>query len=103
MSLYEIPVTPSPQSFTVSLNGVTYQLDLVWNVFSQAWVLDILDVNGTPLVSSIPLIAGVDLLSPYPHLNFGGQLTVSTEGDSSAIPTFDNLGVSSFLLFTTTP
>lgn len=104
-TVYEIPVTPAGgnQSFTVDLNGTSYQLALTWrNARDAGWVLDIADADGVALVRGIPLVTGADLLAPYKHLSIGGggSLTATTDGDAEAVPTFANLGATSHLYWT---
>ena len=98
---YEIPLTPAAQSFSIQLGGQTYQIYMRWNKFSNIWVVDISNSLGNPLVQGIPLVTGANLLEPYPELKFGGALTVATDGDLTAVPTFQDLGISSHLIFTT--
>lgn len=102
MATYEIPLTPEAQLFQIKLAGVTYSLNLVWNNVANAWVLDIADENNIPILRGIPLVPGVDLLGPYPYLNFGGQLVAQTDNGVTIPPTYDNLGTTSHLLFVTT-
>ena len=103
MAVYEIPLTPNPQRFRISLGGVVYQMLLTYkNVVGGGWVIDIADSAGNPMVAGIPLVTGVDLLSPHRHLGFTGGLTVLPKADKLP-PTFENLGVETFLLWTTTP
>ncbi|WP_298032507.1 hypothetical protein [uncultured Desulfovibrio sp.] len=104
MALYEIPLTPEPQSFGIHLAGRELRLVLRWAESPTAavpggWLLDILDApdDTVPLVCGIPLVAGCDLLAPYSYLEFGGSLRVS--GDVP--PTLENLGETCLLLFET--
>lgn len=104
MALYEIPLTPEPQSFGISLAGRELHMAFRWaeTLCADApggWVLDICDAPDdlTPLVCGIPLVAGCDLLRPYAHLALGGSLVLS--GDMP--PTLDNLGRGVLLLFET--
>ena len=104
-TVYEIPVTPAGgnQTFSVELNSVTYRLALTWrNAKEAGWVLDISDASGNAIVNGIPLVTGADLLAPYKHLAIGGggSLTVITDGDAGAVPTFANLGLISRLYWT---
>lgn len=101
MAVYEIPLTPDPQTFSISLAGVTYNLTLQWNVLASAWILDIMSSANVPILMGIAVVANVDLLSPYPYLNFGGKLVAQTDNDPSLVPTFDNLGITSHLYFIT--
>lgn len=104
-TVYEIPVTPSGgnQTFSVELNGTSYQLALNWrNARDAGWTLDIADADGNALVNGIPFVTGADLLAPYRHLSIGGggSLSVITDGDPEAVPTFDNIAVTSHLYWT---
>jgi hypothetical protein len=101
---YEIPVTSGAnQEFDISLAGVTYHLVLVWNEASNCWTLTIQDSMQNNLVTSIPLVTGVDLLEQFGYLNFGGQLQVQSDHDPNLVPTFTSLGANGHLYFVTTP
>lgn len=102
-SFFTVPVTNVPQTFDISLAGVTYTITCKFNSADEGgWVLDIVDTtSGDPLVFNVPLITGANLLSGLDYLGIDGQLFVSTDGDTSAVPTFDNLGVESNLYFAT--
>jgi len=101
MTKYEIPLISDPQTFEITLAGTPYSLEVRWNKITTNWTLDISDVNGSTILTGIALTTGVDLLAQYAYLNFGGSLTVETDGDLTAIPTLDNLGIHSHLYFTT--
>lgn len=100
MKTYEVPLLAAQaQSFSVSLNQLDYNLRVLWNVAANCWVLDIANSDDTPLVSGIPLVTGVDLLSQYAYLGIGGSLFALTDVDTDAVPTYENLGQSSHLYF----
>lgn len=98
MANFEIPLTPNPQRFNITLSGVQYRLAVVWrNAEQGGWVLDIADVNGNPIIQGIPLVTGANLLGQYEYLGLGGVLWSQTTDNPDAVPTFDNLGVGSHL------
>ena len=99
MTAYEIPLSSTDQIFQIPLGGVTYTLTSKWCAPMLAWTLDIADANGVALVSGIPLVTGVDLLEQYQYLGIAGQLVAQTDGDTFAVPTQSNLGVSGRLYF----
>lgn len=102
MTVYQIPLAPQPRRMTITLAGTTYRMRFHYaNVDQGGWLLDIGDANGNPLVAGIPLVTGADLLAQYPDLGFGGRLFVLSDGDPGAVPTFADLGVTSFLYFET--
>ena len=102
MTQYQIPLTPTPQTFTVTLAGVEYQLTVRWNHADEAgWVLDIdLPDGAGRVVDGIPLVTGCDLLAPYAYLGIGGAL-VAWSDDSDLPPAEDNLGDGVDLVFIT--
>lgn len=101
-NFFEIPLSPQPQSFAISLNGVSYNLTLQYrNTTEGGWVLDIADATKKPIVQGIPLVTGVDLLAQYKNLNFGGRLWVQTGDNPDAVPTFLNLGTNAHLYWVT--
>ena len=102
MSVYEIPVTATPQTFLVTLTGTEYRLTLRYlDVDQGGWILNIADTEGTAILSGVPLVTGADLLAQYQHLGFGGSLIVLTAGDTDVVPTFAGLGSESRLYFVT--
>lgn len=96
---YEIPLSPEAQTFQIQLGGTNYFLNLYWNSPGACWGLDIADALGTPLVSGIAVITGVDLLAQYAYLGFPGQLIAQTDNNPDAVPTFNNLGNEGHIYF----
>lgn len=97
---YEIPLSSDPQSFSIQLEGITYNLTLTYRDADMGgWLLNIADVGGNALVNGIPLVTGRDLLEPYSYLGLGGALWASTDADPDAVPTYANLGTASHLYF----
>lgn len=92
VSVFEVPFKAQPQRFTITILGIEYNLTLTWNVPSQIWLLSIADSNSAELVSSIPLVAGADLLEQFAYLNFGGKLIAQTDHDINLPPSYTNLG-----------
>lgn len=98
MPVYEIPLSPTPQQFSIDLGGATYQLTVKYHdVEMGGWFVDIADSAGTPIVNGIPLVTGCDLLGQYAYLGFNGKLMVQTSNDPDAVPTWENLGSQSHL------
>jgi hypothetical protein len=85
------------QRFTVSWSGVQYVIDARYNVRMNdgvgGWTWDLTGPDGTRLLSGIPLVLGMDMLSPH-GLGIGGLLAVDTSGqDKEAGPDeADDLG-----------
>jgi len=102
MPRYKIPLTSDPQQFSITLGGIDYLVLLTYkNVNEGGWVIDISDKIGNVLVSGIPLVTGTDILSPHGHLGFKGGLSIETSDPSSPVPTFENLGIDTLLIWTT--
>lgn len=101
MTPYEIPLTSVAQRFQITLGGDLFTLVTSWSAPSGSWVLDIHDILDKPLLLSIPLVTGTDLLKQHKHLGFLGSLYVQSDGDLNRIPAFDELGKSGHLYFVT--
>ena len=104
MSVYIIPLQGLAETFEISLAGVLYKMAVKWNdsPVDGGWQLDI--ANGETdelIVGSIALVTGANLLENLDYLEFGGSLVVFTDGDKTAVPTFENLGTESNLYFVT--
>jgi len=100
MAFYEIPLSPTPQAFTIMLAGIEYRMRVVYaDAPEGGWLLDIDAQDGTQIISGVPLVTGTNLLDQYEYLRLGGGLWVATDGDPDAEPTFGNLGNASRLYF----
>jgi hypothetical protein len=100
---FEIPLIAAPQTLSITLSGIIYQLRVLWNVKAGLWMLDISDNNSDLIVGGIPLVTGADLLEQYAYLEFGGQLIVQTDNDPDLTPTFANLGQTAHLFWLPDP
>lgn len=99
-TVYEIPLSAQPQTFTIDLNSITYTLRLIYLAVDQGgWLLDISDADGNAIVCGIPLVTGADLLAQYEYLGIGGKLYCTTDGDPAATPTYANLDTTAHLYF----
>ncbi|HEO1805905.1 phage baseplate plug protein [Acinetobacter baumannii] len=87
MALYEIPLLDRNQKFFIKLNKVNYQLKLI---YLKRWYLDIYQANAEPIARSIPLVSGIDILSPYSHLINGSMYVQNLNEDESQ--SFNDLG-----------
>jgi hypothetical protein len=97
---YLIPLTSTPQTFGINLNGLDYILTVKWNYMPDAgWEFDLQDSSSNYLLAGAPLITGNDCLAGLGYLGIGGQFIVTTEGNFTQVPTFTNLGDQSNLYF----
>ncbi len=101
MTTYIVPLSAEAQKFKIDLAGTTYSLKLQWCGPNNTWILDISTEAEVPILTSIPLVANVDLLEPYGYLNLGGKLIAQTDNDADLPPAYENLGISSQLYFIT--
>ena len=76
MNIYYVPLRDGPQTLTIALSGVVYQIRVRYSARVDLWVLDIADADGVSMVRDIPMVTGCDLLRQYHHLGFGGALVV---------------------------
>ena len=101
LSIYEIPLSATPQSMTIAIAGTSYEMTFRFNnvaVGGGGWAMDMADSTGNPILCGVPLVTGADLLGQYAYLGIGAALYVQTDGDPSAVPTFANLGTGSHVL-----
>lgn len=99
MTPYEIPLTPQPQNFLISLAGVTYSMAVRWCEPASAWTIDIRDAEEQPLLTGVSLVTGTDLLGQHKHLGIGGQLVVQSDVELDRVPDFGSLGIAGHLYF----
>lgn len=98
MTTFAIPLSNTPQSFAIELQGVTWNLVSRWNdAVEGGSILDWYDAGNNPVCMNVPLVTGADLAAQYPHLGIPSALIVFTDGDDFAVPTLENLGVESQL------
>lgn len=93
-TIFAVPLqVGTPQTFSITLSGLTYQLTFRYRNCDQGgWFVDIDDQAGVRVLSGVPLVTGANLLGQYGYLDFGGGLYVQTTSNPDAVPTFDNLG-----------
>lgn len=103
MTWFIIPLTNVPQTFQIALAGVSYLMTVRWNDAADAgWQFDLQSADTNEyLLAGAPLITGADCLAGLEYLGIGGLFLVYTDGDATAVPTFENLGVESNLYFVT--
>lgn len=122
MATFEIPTIATPQKFTTQIGGVSYNFRLTFHDAHVAggrigvdtnkgatvdtgdiggWLLDIATIDNVPMISGIPLVTGADLLAQYVYVGIAGSLTVASDSDPNATPTFEGLGSSGHLYLTT--
>lgn len=89
---YEIPLSPTPQTFGITFDNIDYVLTFRWNQASRCWKLDIAASDLTLLVSGLAVITGADILTQFAYLAIGGQIIAQTSHNTFAVPTFANLG-----------
>jgi hypothetical protein len=93
VSIVEIPLkVGQPQTLSITINNVTYNLSLKWFELASLWLLDIADNLNNPIVVGVPLVTGADLLGQYKHLGFGFGIWCSTDGIPDQAPIFSSLG-----------
>lgn len=124
-TFFEIPTSPSPQTFSIQLAGVNYNFRLTYHGFNaeagvsvgessdansiidpnnlSSWILDIFDSSNNPIACGLPLIPGIDLLYQYQYLDIGGSIVVSNDSDPTGVPDFEGLGSTGHLWFVTFP
>lgn len=95
----EIPLTADNQSFSITINGTSYQMAVLWR--GTGWFLDLMDNAGVLIAGGIPLVTLVDLLAQYQYLGLDFSLYVICDVQGQEYPTQTDLGTTSHLIITT--
>lgn len=101
-----VPLQTAPnQTFSVQLtvNGkpLTLNIELGYSEMAGYWQMALADVNGVPLVASVPLITGwypaANLMGQYQYLKIGSAYLLNTGNATTDYPAADNLNLFSLL------
>lgn len=99
----EIPLTPTPQSFAISLGNKALNMAVKWaDTQAGGWIMDIQDQAGKAIANGLPMVTGANLFKGLEYLGLPGALVMQTDHDPDAPPTFDNLGIVSHLFHVAT-
>ncbi|EPR9225482.1 phage baseplate plug family protein [Citrobacter amalonaticus] len=98
MTISEIPLSADNQQFAITIAGTAYRMRLVWR--ESFWCLDLLNSDQTPIVLSLPLFTGADLLGQYAYLDLGFSLYIGADAAGHE-PTKTDLGFHSHLYIVT--
>lgn len=82
VNMQVIPFQDLP-AFTeeVELDGVPLKLSFVWNASNSAWILDIYNLAGVPVLAGVKVVLGFDLIGRYKRSGLpGGKLIVVDPG-----------------------
>lgn len=96
--MYIVPVTSNPNqrfSSTIPINGkkIKFYFFLRYNTEQECWEMDLSDAAKTPLLASIPLVSGINILEQYMYLNIGEAYILKVNPNlKSSNPSQDNLG-----------
>lgn len=55
------------------LDGVTYQIECIWNQNEETWSLSLYNADGELLRAGLTLRHGVDVLRPFPDAGLPGE------------------------------
>lgn len=98
--MLEIPLNSNPeQLFSIVLNGTKYNCRVLLNSRTGVWNISF-SIGDTSIVSGVPILSGVDILSQYPEIDIKNIYAVNLENTDSD-PTRDNLGSASKLIILT--
>jgi hypothetical protein len=99
-TVYEVPFTNRPQVLSTRLAGNRYSMKLIWNVYTDCWIVDIYTEEGIALLCGMAIVTGADLLAQFRYLEIGGQLFATTDHTRGNMPpTFTDLGITGHVFF----
>lgn len=106
--MYVVPLTNSPNqkfSCTIPVDGKSITLNFFLTYNSQAgyWTMDLYDTKQNPIIVSIPLLCGLNLLEQNSYLNIGSAYICKTDSTlASNKPDSSNLGTIYLLMWSDT-
>ena len=101
MTAYSIPLLSGAQRFSAKFNSTQYYVTLVYCPEEQGgWMLQLADADKNPLLSSVPLRLGRDLLEQHQHLGIG-HLYAYVNGLDDGEASYYDLGANLTLYYTT--
>lgn len=82
--MYIVPLTISPnQTFTSTIPIEDKMIKLFfflrYNTEQKCWEMDLQDAEKNPLIHSIPLICGLNILEQYSYLSIGSAYVVKVD------------------------
>jgi hypothetical protein len=85
MALFLIPTNPNQDNyqFSIVISGILYFLDIIYNVRTSRYTLNILDSDKVSLVSGLPILTNVPLTNNFKYLEI-------PPGDFIALSPSDN-------------
>lgn len=101
-----VPLVVAPnQAFAVQLTvddePLTLNLVLSYSSMAGYWQMGVADVNGSPLIASVPLVTGnypcANLLAQYGYLRIGSAYLLNTGNAPTDYPTDTSLNLYSLL------
>lgn len=101
MAYFIIPVNAYPESFSISLDGISYSVTTRYNEYVNQWCIDMIsDIDGSVIMLNQPVLAGIDLAEQY-RFKFANSLVTWTNGvaDGLVDPTYDNFGTDAELQY----
>jgi len=102
MAVVALDVVPSIPNyrFTSDLEGVTYIFDLRWNARAQAWFMDLLEEDETPIRHGMKLVLGTLIGSDTKSDKMPpGRFVVEDASGENTDATLDDFGVRVFLYY----
>jgi hypothetical protein len=84
---------------TVTLDGRVYTIRIKWNITTQKWYMDLINLEYRIYIRSVALLPGKDLSKPYGYSSLGSLYLIDGSG-SKQDPTYEGLGDRWYLEYT---
>jgi hypothetical protein len=98
-SIYNIPLSPGAQRFSVDLGDGDYRFRLIYRDADEAgWSMDIDGPRGIA-IHGIPFVVGIDLLWQYRYFGVPGQLFAHRTDDGPEIVAYEDMGIAVQLVY----
>jgi len=86
--------------FSITLSGVTYRLQLIFNGRMNRWIMNIFDASENQILSGIPVLILTNLTGQYRYLSVPSGIFIANDNTGQDMqPTQFSFGVTETLFY----
>lgn len=83
--MYKIPISGENESFTISILGNNYKIQLQWrDIPFNSWGFSIGNESGW-LLQGVSVVFGIDLIKPLSFMNLGFKIVLGCNGKNTGL------------------
>lgn len=104
MDVFRFPLISENQEFDISVINRELKFFLRWNNVYGYWFFDIYEQKTlAPLILSLPITSGVNLLEGYRYVGLDVEMYLYTQGDEFKEADYDSIGKTSNVFLVVQP